>query len=158
MLATESGSLEYAGVVTRTIAIVLDALLVTVAALAVAGAALLTFAVFSIKTKHHTFTVVIGAVAFLVWATSYFAFFWTTTGQTPGARLMHIRVIRFDGTRMRPRNALIRLGAMVISLPLFWGYVPILTSARRRGVPDALAGTVVSVVDDLVQPGQPRSH
>jgi uncharacterized RDD family membrane protein YckC len=65
---------------------------------------------------------------------------------------MHIRVVRTDGSRMHPRQALIRLGAMVVSLPLFWGYVPILTSPRRRAVPDTLAGTVVVLAEGSDQP------
>ena len=39
---------------------------------------------------------------------------------------------------------------MVISLPLIWGYLPILTSARRRGVCDVIAGTVVTVVPPAI--------
>ncbi len=80
--------------------------------------------------------------------TGYFVVFWTTTGQTPGSRVMRIRVLREDGDHLRWFRALVRLGGMVISLPLFWGYLPILTSTRRRGVPDVLAGTVVVVTGD----------
>jgi uncharacterized RDD family membrane protein YckC len=56
---------------------------------------------------------------------------------------MQIRVTRTDGGRLKPRQALVRLGGLVISLPLFWGYLSILTSPRRRGFPDVLAGSVV---------------
>ncbi len=139
---------NYVGVVTRTIAIVIDAVLIDVVALAATGAALIVRSVFGLAGKHHgTVVAVIAASAFAIWMISYFAVFWTTTGQTPGNRVMHIRVVRSDGSRVRPRHALIRLGAMAISLPLFWGYLPILTSARRRGVPDVMAGTVVVVAD-----------
>ena len=34
---------------------------------------------------------------------------------------------------------------MVISLPFFWGYLPVLTNARRRAAFDVLARTVVTV-------------
>jgi uncharacterized RDD family membrane protein YckC len=143
----------YVGLVTRAIAIVIDTLLIDVVALAVTGAVLLIFSVFSVTNKHNAVGVVIGGAAFVVWVIGYFVAFWTTTGQTPGNRVMHIRVLRTDGSRLRPRHALIRLGAMVISLPLFWGYLPILTSARRRGVPDGLAGTVVILANG---PGQSK--
>jgi uncharacterized RDD family membrane protein YckC len=142
----------YAGLVTRAIAITFDALVIVVVDLVVAGAALLIFAVFAISGKHHTVAVIIGGVASLAWLIGYFVVFWTTTGQTPGSRVMHIRVVRTDGSRMHPRQALIRLGAMVVSLPLFWGYVPILTSPRRRAVPDTLAGTVVVLAEGSDQP------
>jgi uncharacterized RDD family membrane protein YckC len=144
----------YAGLVTRAIAIVLDAVIVNVVALAVTGAVLVVRSVFSVTGKHHDVAVVIGGAAFIIWLVSYFVVFWTTTGQTPGSRVMHVRVVRTDGSRLRPRHALIRLGAMVVSLPLFWGYLPILTTAHRRGVPDALAGTVVVGADYVTRPDQ----
>jgi uncharacterized RDD family membrane protein YckC len=143
----DDATIAYAGLVTRTIALVLDALLIDGIALAVTGAVLVVRSVFGIAGKHHEVEAVVGAVLFVLWVISYFVVFWSTTGQTPGNGVMHIRVIRSDGQRLRPYRGLIRLGAMVVSLPLFWGYLPILASARRRGVPDALAGTVVVVTD-----------
>jgi uncharacterized RDD family membrane protein YckC len=137
----------YAGLVTRVIALALDALLIDAAALLVTGAVLVVISVFSVSGKHsHPVLVVAGSVLFVVWVISYFAVFWTTTGQTVGNRVMQIRVVRSDGARLKPRHALVRLAGMVISLPLFWGYIPILTSARRRGVFDLMADTVVTVV------------
>jgi uncharacterized RDD family membrane protein YckC len=149
----------YAGLVTRAIAITIDALLINVAALAVTGAVLMLESLFSVSHKHNKLVAVVGGVLFAVWLVSYFAVFWTTTGQTPGNRVMHIRVTRTDGTRLRPRGALVRLGGMVLSLPLFWGYLPVLTNTRRRAAFDVLAGTIVSVVPpelDAVAPGAAR--
>ena len=140
----------YAGFVTRAIALTLDAALIDVVALAVAGAALLVASVFSVSGRHHPLATVIGAGLFIIWMIGYFVAFWTTTGQTPGSRVMQIRVIRVDGTRLRPRHAIARLAGMVLSLPLLWGYLPILTSPRRRGVCDAMAGTVVTVASSTV--------
>jgi uncharacterized RDD family membrane protein YckC len=140
---------DYAGVVTRTIALTLDALIIDAVALAVSGAVLLVKSVFSISSNHNKILVVVGSVLFAAWAISYFAVFWTTTGQTIGSRVMQIRVTRRDGTRLKPRHALVRLAGMIISLPLFWGYIPILTSTRRRGVFDVMAGTVVGVLAPL---------
>jgi uncharacterized RDD family membrane protein YckC len=108
--------------------------------------------VFSISSRQHqALWAVIGAAAFAIWVISYFAVFWTTTGQTIGNRVMYIRVTLSDGSRLRPRHALIRMAGMVISLPLFWGYLPILTSARRRGVFDVMAGTVVTVIPPVLR-------
>jgi uncharacterized RDD family membrane protein YckC len=137
-------TVEYSGAVTRLIAITLDALVINAVALAVAGAVLLVFSVFTVTGRNHPVAIVLGGLAYLVWAVSYFGVFWTTTGQTPGNRVMQIRVTRTGGGRLRPRHALVRLVGMVISLPLFWGYVPILTNPRRRGVPDMMAGTIVT--------------
>jgi uncharacterized RDD family membrane protein YckC len=137
----------YVGLVTRALAIVLDALVIDVVALAVTGAVLVVRSALNITGKHHKVDAVVAAVVFGAWVVAYFVVFWSTTGQTPGNRIMHIRVVRSDGERVRPTHAVIRLGAMILSLPLFWGYLPILTSARRRGFPDAVAGTVVVVSD-----------
>ncbi len=135
----------YAGLVTRAIAIMIDAVLIDMAALAVTGAVLLVRSVFNVSRRHHGLASAVGLVLFSVWVAGYFCFFWSTTGQTPGSRVMQIRVTRVDGTRVRLRGAFIRLAGMVLSLPLFWGYVPILWTPRRRGVCDVLAGTVVTV-------------
>jgi uncharacterized RDD family membrane protein YckC len=137
--------IHYAGLVTRAIAIVIDALLIDIVALVFAGAVLLVTSVFSVRGGHRqTAAAVIGSVLFVIWMVSYFGVFWTTTGQTPGSRVMQIRVTRADGTRLRLHHALVRLIGMVVSLPLFWGYLPILWSTRRRCVFDVAAGTVVT--------------
>jgi uncharacterized RDD family membrane protein YckC len=130
-------------VVTRLIALVLDALVINTVAAVVTGAVLLVLSVFSAGGKH-AWLAALGTVAYVVWVVTYFGVFWTTTGQTPGGRVMQIRVTRVDGSRLRPRHALVRLAGMAVSLPLFWGYLPILTTPRRRGVPDVLAGTIVT--------------
>jgi uncharacterized RDD family membrane protein YckC len=134
----------YVGPVTRAIAIVIDAVLIDLAALIVTGALLLVESVFFPSRQHHTAVQVLGAVLFVVWVVGYFGFFWTTTGQTPGSRVMQIRLTCADGTRLGPRRALVRLAGMVVSLPLLWGYLPILWSPRRRCAFDVAAGTVVT--------------
>jgi len=144
----------YVGLVTRLIAITIDALVIDVAA--VSGAVLLVFSVFSITGRDHPLAIALGGVAFFVWVVSYFGVFWTTTGQTVGSRVMQIRLTRPDGSRLRPRHALMRLVGMVISLPFFWGYLPALTNSRRRGVPDMIAGTVVTETRTAAEPGADR--
>jgi uncharacterized RDD family membrane protein YckC len=141
----------YVGLVSRLIGVTIDALVIDAAALAVSGAVLLVFSVFSVAGSNHLLAIGLGGVAFFVWVVSYFGVFWTTTGQTVGSRVMQIRVTRTDGSRLRPRHALMRLAGMVISLPLFWGYLPVLTTSRRRGVPDMIAGTIVTRA--LPEPG-----
>ena len=146
----------YVGLVTRLIAITIDALVIDVVALVVSGAVLLVFSVFSITGRNHPLAFALGGVAFFVWVVAYFGVFWTTTGQTVGSRVMQIRLTRPDGSRLRPRHALMRLVGMVISLPFFWGYLPALTNSRRRGVPDMIAGTVVTETRTAAEPGADR--
>jgi len=133
----------HAGFVTRTIAFSIDAALIDLAALTVAAIAALFFSIMPVSHDVETVAVAAGGVALVLWAIAYFVVFWTTTGQTPGSRAMRIRVIRADGSALRPRHALARLVGMVLGLPLFVGYLPILVNDTRRGLHDAMAGTVV---------------
>jgi uncharacterized RDD family membrane protein YckC len=158
-VSISSLAIAYGGLVTRAVAIVIDAVLINAAALGVSGAVLLVESIFASSTKHHSLAIAVGGVLFFVWVAGYFVMFWTTTGQTPGSRVMQIRVTRLDGTRLGPRRALVRLIWMVLSLPLFWGYVPILFTARRRAVFDLVAGTAVIVappVPGISGAGWPR--
>ncbi len=141
--AEASAVISYAGFVIRTIAFALDALLIDVAAVGVAAVVALVFSVFPVSSGVHDAAVAAGGVLFVIWTIAYFTIFWTTTGQTPGNRAMRIRVMRADGSRMRPRHALVRLVGMVIGLILLLGYLPIVVTDRRRGLHDAMAGTVV---------------
>src|SRR5690349_18788359 len=97
---------EYVGLVTRAIAIV------------VAAAAALVISVFPVSHAVHTVLVAIGGFVFFAWMIGYFTTFWSTTGQTPGNRVMQIRVTRSDGGGLKPRRALWRVvGLLAAALP-----------------------------------------
>jgi uncharacterized RDD family membrane protein YckC len=133
----------YSGLVTRTIAFAIDAAIIDVVAVAVGAIVALVFSILPVSHDLRVATAAAGAGVFIVWAAAYFVTFWTTTGQTPGNRAMRIRVVRADGSALRPRHALARLLGMVLGLPLLWGYLAILLSDRRRALHDRMAGTVV---------------
>ena len=80
----------------------------------------------------------------LVVVTAYFVAFWSTTGQTPGMRLMQLRVTtRSDGS-LRVVRSLVRLVGLALAIiPLFAGFLPVLVDRRRRALQDFVAGTVV---------------
>ncbi len=136
---------DYVGLVTRAIAFALDAALINVVAIVVGAAVGLSLSVLSVPSEVETLLLGIGGVAYVLWSVLYFVTFWSTTGQTPGDRLLGIRVCRADdGGVLRPVRALVRLGALMLAaIPLFAGFLPILVDDRRRGVHDMLAGTVV---------------
>ena len=69
--------------------------------------------------------------------------FWLLSGQTPGKRMLGVRVLRTDGTRLRLGNALRRQVGYWISSILYLGFLWILFDNRRQGVHDKLAGTMV---------------
>lgn len=133
----------YGGFLTRTIAFAVDAAVIDLVGLIVAAVVALVFSLFPVSNDVHKVAVVAGGVLFVVWSIAYFVSFWTATGETPGNRAMRLRVVRADGTRLRVHHALLRIVGMLVSLPLLWGYVPILLNDRRRGVHDVMAGTIV---------------
>jgi uncharacterized RDD family membrane protein YckC len=152
--------LEYQGLVTRGVAFALDAAVVNVVAVVVAAAAGLIISALSLPDGLNKALVAVGTWLFLVWSTAYFVTFWCSTGQTPGNRVMQIRVVRAkDGATLRPFRALLRLiGIVLAALPLFLGFLPILLNERRRGLQDVMGGTVVVGVAEKGPPGLERDH
>jgi uncharacterized RDD family membrane protein YckC len=74
----------------------------------------------------------------------YFVVFWSSAGQTPGMRLLRIRVRGQGGVPPSLGRSLVRMIGLVLAIvPLFAGFLPVLFTERRRGLPDILAGTVV---------------
>jgi uncharacterized RDD family membrane protein YckC len=136
---------SYAGLVTRAIAFAIDAAIVDLAGAAVAAVVGLTLSV--LKTPHDVDKVLLAAGGFLfvVWTIAYFVVFWSTTGQTPGNRVMRIRVRRSESDEpLLVRWALMRLAGLVLAaIPLLLGFLPILLTARRRGLQDLLGRSVV---------------
>ena len=73
----------------------------------------------------------------------YFISFWMLAGQTPGKRLMGVRVVRTDGERVKFWNCVRRLIGYWVSAILFLGYLWVLVDNRRQGFHDKIAGTFV---------------
>jgi uncharacterized RDD family membrane protein YckC len=134
----------YQGLVTRGLAFAVDAAVIDGVAIIVGAVVALGLSVLSVPDGVETALIAVGGVAFLLWSVGYFATFWSTTGQTPGDRLMRIRVRRADGELLGVGRSIFRLVCLTLAaLPLLAGFLPILFDDRRRGVHDMLAGTVV---------------
>jgi len=147
----------YAGFATRVIAFALDAAIINVVAWFVAIVVALGFSLFDLP---HDVKVVLGAIGAglaLVWTVGYFTFFWSTTGQTPGSRVMRTEVCAArTGETLRARRALARVLLLPLSLiPLGAGVLLILVERRRRALHDCLAGSVVTYAREGA-PGAPR--
>jgi uncharacterized RDD family membrane protein YckC len=146
----DESTTRYAGLATRAIAFAVDAALIDLAAVLVAAAAALIVSLLHFPEGLQTVLVVIGAVAYIVWSLAYFAGFWSTTGQTPGARVMQIRVVSANGAPLKLRRSVLRcVGVVLAALPLFAGFVRILFDPQRRGFQDRLAGTLVVATPQL---------
>jgi uncharacterized RDD family membrane protein YckC len=142
--ATADTSPRYVGLITRAIAWVIDAAIVNGVAALTGAAVVLALSVFSVTHDVRNTLAAIGGALFLIWAVAYFVVFWATTGQTPGNRVMQIRVTRANGDTLKPRQAFVRVIGLVLSiLPLFAGFVPVLFNERRRGLADWMADSVV---------------
>jgi uncharacterized RDD family membrane protein YckC len=142
----EVRSSDYTGLVTRAIGFGIDALIIDLAAIVVVAIVALALSLFKVPARIDTALAAIGAVVFILWAVAYFVTFWSTTGQTPGARIMRFRVVAPGAPRghIGPRRALVRLGGMILAaIPLLAGFFIVLFDDRRRGLHDRLARTVV---------------
>ena len=144
----------YAGLVTRVIAFALDAAIVNGTGLLVGVVVGLALSLVDMPDTLDDVLIVVGGAAFLIWTVAYFVVFWSSTGQTPGSRVMQIRVQRAGGHGpLRVRTACVRLAGLVLAaLPLMLGFVPILFNERRRGLQDFLGRSVVvhAPPDDMV--------
>ncbi|HEY3944056.1 MAG TPA: RDD family protein [Solirubrobacteraceae bacterium] len=141
--ATER-EVRYIGLMTRGIAFVIDAALISLVAFLVGAAVALIGSLFHFPHQAKTILAVIGGAAYVLWAAGYFVGFWSATGQTPGDRVMQIRVVTVTLERVKPARGIVRcVGLVLATVPLFLGYLPIPFDKRRRGLADWLARTVV---------------
>ena len=148
---------RYVGLVTRALAFALDAALINAIAILVAAVVSLTFSIITVPHEVKVVAAAAGGVIYLLWIIGYFTTFWATTGQTPGSRVMRIRVIPASGDRLPPRRAVVRfIGLTLATIPLFAGFLPILVDDRRRGLQDILARTVVVEAPDEELPASAR--
>ncbi len=147
----------YAGLVTRAVALVVDALVINAIA-AVTGGALNLLA--TLLGKHGGLSFVqalAGGAMWLFWVLLYFVVFWTLTGQTPGDRLLGIRVVSANRDRIRVGQAALRFAGMVLAaIPLGAGFLPVLVDDQRRGLHDRIGHTVVRWDADELPEVQPR--
>ena len=90
----------------------------------------------------------LAAIGWLLIVGGYFVAFWTLTGQTPGMRLLRIRLGREVGVG----RAIVRYVGLVISIiPFFLGFASVPFDRRRRGFHDFVAGTDVVRADAALQ-------
>jgi uncharacterized RDD family membrane protein YckC len=138
-----AGATPYGGIATRGIALCTDAVVVALVLLVGGG---LVGLVASLVGELHQGWVAGGLFggAWLLVEVAYFVGFWTTAGQTPGMRMMHLRVVDGAGAPPGVGRSLVRfVGLLLAIIPLFAGFLPVLVDDRRRALQDFLAGTVV---------------
>jgi len=139
---THEENLPDVGLATRVISWAVDILLINLVAIITGLGAQLIASIFPITKNLKPLFLAIAAAVYVVWTAAYFIVFWSMSGQTPGARLMQVRLVTPGRGKVKPVRALVRwVGMNVGMLPLPWGYVPI--PFKRLGFPDWLAHTRV---------------
>lgn len=133
----------YAGLVTRAIALLVDAVVINVIA-AIVGAVIGLIGSLLGVDDLGIAAALTGGVLWLGWTGLYFIAFWMVTGQTPGDRLLAIRIVPVGERRLGVVRASLRFVVMMLALiPLGAGFVTVLFDDRRRGPHDMVGGTVV---------------
>jgi uncharacterized RDD family membrane protein YckC len=144
----------FAGIATRAVAGGIDASVIFVAFAAVAGlAGLIGSLVGGLRPEWLGELLLAGGAMLL--AGGYFVLFWSGAGQTPGMRLLRVRVRGRgrDGGPLSFGRAVVRvLGTVIAIVPFFAGYLPVLFDERRRGLADFMAATEVVYDDSLGSP------
>jgi uncharacterized RDD family membrane protein YckC len=143
---------EYAGIATRAVALAVDVAIAQVIVFTT-GAILALVGSLAGDLELDTVGKIFAAVAWAAVVGTYFVVFWTTAGQTPGMRLMGLRLFGPDGGHPSVLRAGVRLVGLVLAIvPLFAGFLPVLVDDRRRALQDFMAGTVVQY-DAFTRPG-----
>ena len=125
---------EKAGFGTRFLAILIDSI----------GLAIVSGVLTAITGGNATGTGANGLSTLL--GIAYFCYFWSSygKGQTPGMRVLNIKVVKTDGSQLDLVGAFIRyIGLFVSILCLFIGVIWAAFDAQKQGWHDKIAGTYV---------------
>jgi uncharacterized RDD family membrane protein YckC len=140
---TQPSASGFAGVATRGVVLVVDALVIAVLFALIAG--LLGLVSYLVGGLRPTWLVetLLGS-GFALVAGVYLVFFWSATGRTPGMHVLGVRVRDRTGKPPSFMRAILRVLVTWVSIvPFFLGYVTVLFDKRRRGLPDIVARTEV---------------
>lgn len=147
----------FAGIGTRAVALVADAALAQALFLLVAASIALVLELVGELRSGWLAGSLVGAGWLLVVA-AYFVGFWGGTGQTPGLRLMRLRVVTRSGAPPSAGRALARFAGLILAIvPLCAGFLPALLDGRRRALPDLVAGTAVVYEPGPFTPAAPTA-
>ncbi|MBS1891652.1 MAG: RDD family protein [Actinobacteria bacterium] len=146
---------NHAGVVTRGLAFVIDAVIINLFFTVVAAAVTLLATFFGGSGQGvPRGLIAVGSFTWLVIVGAYLGGFWTLAGQTPGMRFL---AIRLDERRLPPRRAFRRLVGLGLSFITFGiGFLGVVFNESRRSWADRMARTEV-VYEERKTPPAPWS-
>jgi uncharacterized RDD family membrane protein YckC len=133
---------NHAGVVSRGLAFLIDAVVINLSFTVLAGAATLVATFFGGSGEGvPRGAIAAGSIVWLGVVSTYLAGFWFLAGQTPGMRFLGIRL---DQRRLPLRRAFRRLVGLGLSVITFGiGFLGIVFGETRRGWADRMAHTEV---------------
>jgi uncharacterized RDD family membrane protein YckC len=138
----EVPAVPQAGVATRGIALAIDALIAQLVFLVAAATVGLIASL--VGDADGTALGIAAGAGWAIVVCIYFVSFWSGAGQTPGMRLMRLRVLDAAGNPPSVLRSLVRLAGLGLAIAIaFLGFVPALVDDRRRALQDFLAGTCV---------------
>jgi uncharacterized RDD family membrane protein YckC len=132
---------QRAGIVTRTVANVVDFAVVVGALAAVyAGWCAVTFLINPTRFTFPAPSFLLLLVCYAVALFGYLTVSWATTGRTYGDHLLGLRVVNFRGERMRWPGAVVRAAfCVVLPIGLYWAVL----SRTNRSIQDSVLRTSV---------------
>jgi uncharacterized RDD family membrane protein YckC len=141
-----SATARFGGLVTRGVGLVVDAAFAQLA-FVVVGASVGLVVGLTGSLEPGWFAGTLTGIGWSLVAALYFVAFWSATGQTPGMRLMGLRVVTAAGAPPSVLRSVVRFAGLLLAIaPALAGFLPVLFDRRRRALQDFLAGT--SVVRD----------
>lgn len=155
-MAPKTAAIPYAGFISRTMAFVVDLVVITLITFLATTITGIIAQFFDLGLTHITLpdqttvtplqalVTLIAGLFQMFFGLIYFLFFWVLVGFTPGMGLLGLRVVRCDRQRLGLGRAIGRyIGYWVSFIFLGLGFVWILLDRRRQGWHDKLAGTCV---------------
>jgi uncharacterized RDD family membrane protein YckC len=139
---------QYAGFTTRLIAYAVDRLILAgILGVLAFGIGFVTDSIgFDLAALEGTLALVVAVILVGISVSVvllYDIVFWMLAGQTPGKRLMGVRIVRTDSRRLTLWNCIRREVGYLISRFLYLGYLWVLVDNKRQAWHDHLAGTYV---------------
>lgn len=145
------------GLVTRALALGLDAAIVNVLMITTTAVLGMIASVLSIDLGDLSGAAyAVGGAAWLALGSFYLFAFWSLSGQTPGMRFLDIRIESQGVAAIGPKRAARRLiGFYLAAIPFCLGFLGVLVRLDRRGFHDRMGRTAVYYVNPA-GPNQPH--
>ncbi len=135
---------EKAGFFIRFIAYMIDSVLLTIA-IGIIGAIALAGSLAFVNNQTVALAIsLLSWVIMLIIYFGYFIYFYGTSGQTLGKKMLNIKVVSTDGTPLTYKKGLLRvIGYIIASIPIYIGFIWMLFDENKQNWEDKIANTYV---------------